>query len=172
MRKSAVFALAVTCAWLLGGYPVWAQKYDDKEHAELAKALKGAKVSLERGLGASQREGNPISAKFEVENGKFQLSVYTAKGNKFSEVIVDQITGKLAKVEPITGGEDLAAAKTQSEAMARAKRSLRAAVEQASKANKGYRPVSVTPSLKDGHPVAEVTLVKGEEFKTVSEKLD
>jgi hypothetical protein len=28
------------------------------------------------------------------------------------------------------------------------------------------------PSLKDGHPVAEITLVKGEEFKTVSEKLD
>jgi hypothetical protein len=28
------------------------------------------------------------------------------------------------------------------------------------------------PSLKDGHPVAEITLIKGEEFKTVSEKLD
>jgi hypothetical protein len=30
----------------------------------------------------------------------------------------------------------------------------------------------VMPSLKDAHPVAEVTLVKGTEFKTVSEKLD
>jgi hypothetical protein len=28
------------------------------------------------------------------------------------------------------------------------------------------------PSLKDGHPVAEITLVKGEEFKTAAEKLD
>jgi hypothetical protein len=28
------------------------------------------------------------------------------------------------------------------------------------------------PSMKDGHPVAEITLLKGEMFKTVSEKLD
>lgn len=46
------------------------------------------------------------------------------KGNGFSEVIVDHKTGKVAKAEPITGGEDLTAAKAQSEAMAKAKRSL------------------------------------------------
>ena len=28
------------------------------------------------------------------------------------------------------------------------------------------------PALKDGHPVANVTLVKGNGWKTVSEKLD
>jgi hypothetical protein len=28
------------------------------------------------------------------------------------------------------------------------------------------------PSVKDDHPVADVTLVKGTEWKTVSEKLD
>jgi len=48
----------------------------------------------------------------------------------------------------------------------------RAATENAVKANTGFRAASVTPFLKDGHPVAEITLVKGEEFKTVSEKLD
>jgi hypothetical protein len=31
---------------------------------------------------------------------------------------------------------------------------------------------SVMPALKDGHPVADVTLVKGSDWKTVSEKLD
>jgi len=56
--------------------------------------------------------------------------------------------------------------------MAKAKLSLRAAIEKAVKTNKGFRAVSATPSLKDGHPVAEITLVKGEEFKTDSEKLD
>jgi hypothetical protein len=40
------------------------------------------------------------------------------------------------------------------------------------KENKGFRAVSVTPALKDGHPVADVTLVKGTEWKSVSEKLD
>ncbi len=172
MRKGVAFALAVTCAWLLGGSTVWAQKYDDKERAELAKALKAAKVSLERGLSASQREGKPISGKFEVEDGKLQLSVYTMKGDKFSEVIVDHLTGKVAKVEAITGGEDLTAAKAQSEAMAKAKVSLNAAAAKTVKSNSGYRAVSAYPSIKDGHPVAEITLVKGAEWKTVSEKLD
>jgi hypothetical protein len=94
------------------------------------------------------------------------------KGDKFSEVIVDHKTGKVAKAEPITSGDDLAAAKSQSEAMAKANRSLEAAASEAVKENKGFRAVSVTPALKDGHPVADVTLAKGSEFKTVSEKLD
>jgi uncharacterized membrane protein YkoI len=151
---------------------VWAQAPADKEHAELAKALKDAKIPLERGLTASAKEGKPISAKYEVEDGKLQLSVYTMKGGSFSEVIVDHKTGKIAKTEAITKGDDLSHAKAQSEAMAKAKRSLDAAASEALKENKGYRVVSVFPALKDGHPVADVTLVKGTEWKTVSEKLD
>ena len=173
MRKNTLFALAVTFAWLLGGHAVWAQqKGNDKEHAELAKALKGVNTALEKGLAASESQGKPISGKFEVEDGKLQLSVYTMKADKFSEVIIDHKTGKVAKTEAITDGKDLTAAKAQSEALAKAKSSLRAATEKAVKANKGFRAVSAMPSLKDGHPVAEITLVKGEEFKTVSEKLD
>jgi len=87
-------------------------------------------------------------------------------------VIVDHKTGKVAKAEPITSGDDLTAAKGQSEAMAKAKRSLDAAASEAVKENKGYRAVSAIPALKDGHPVTDVTLVKGTEWKTVSEKLD
>ena len=49
------------------------------------------------------------------------------KGDKFSEVIVDHKTGKTAKTEAITSGEDLTAAKAQSSAMAKAKVSLRSA---------------------------------------------
>ena len=172
MRRVSSFALAVAFSWLLGGQLSWAQKSNDKEHADLAKALKGVKVSLEKGLSASESQGKPISGKFEVEDGKLQLSVYTMKEDKFSEVIVDHKTGKTAKTEAITGGDDLVAAKAQSSAMAKAKLSLRSATEKAVKANNGYRAVSVMPSLKDGHPVAEVTLVKGAEFKTASEKLD
>jgi uncharacterized membrane protein YkoI len=172
MRRPFIVALALAFVWLVGVHTVWAQKSDDKEHAELAKALKGVKVSLEKGLSASESQGKPISGKFEVEDGKLQLSVYTMKGDKFSEVIVDHKTGKVAKTEAITSGEDFSAAKAQSGAMAKAKASLRSATEKAVKTNKGFRAVSVTPSLKDGHPVADITLVKGDEFKTASEKLD
>jgi len=143
-----------------------------EEKSDLAANMKNAKVSLERGMAASKSKGTPISAKYEIEDGKLQLSVYTAKGDTFSEVIVDHKTGKVAKSEPITGGDDLAAAKSQNETMSKAKTSLQAAVSKAFKANKGYKAVSAMPSLKDGHPTADITLMKGAESKTVSRPLD
>src|SRR6267142_1642270 len=111
--------------------------------AALSAQMKSAKVPLEKGLAASASRGKPISAKYEVEDGKLQLSVYTAKGSDFSEVIVDHRNGKIAKAEPITGGDDLTHAKEQAEAMSSAKSSLKAAVDKAVKANKGYKAVSV-----------------------------
>jgi hypothetical protein len=170
--KTMTFAVAWFAAWLLVVPTGWTQTPDDKARAELAKALKEAKVPLQRGLAAGAKAGKPISAKYEVEDGKLQLSVYTTKADKFTEVIVDHKTGRVAKTEPITEGDDLAKAKAQSEAMAMAKRSLDAAASEVARANKGFRIVSVTPSLKDGHPVAEVTLLKGADWKTVSEKLE
>jgi hypothetical protein len=171
MRKTMA---AVVTAVVFAVSPGWAQTSDDKakEHAELAKALRDAKIPLQQGLSASAKEGKPISAKYEVEDGKLQLSVYTMKADKFSEVIVDHKTGKIAKTEPITQGDDLTHAKEQSEAMSKAKRSLGAAAAEAVRENKGYRVVSVTPTVKDGHPVADVTIVKGSDWKTLSEKLD
>ena len=97
-----------------------------------------------------------------------QLSVYTMKGGKFFEVSVDPGSGRIVKTEEITQGEDLTDAQSQSAAMAKAKISLRAAVQNALRANAGFRAVSVTPSLKNGRTAADVTLAKGEELKTVS----
>ncbi len=171
MKKAAV-VMGLLMIWLVVNPGLWSGQYQDKDRAELAKAVAEAKVSLEQGLSASAPEGKPLSAKFEIEEGKFQLSVYTAKGDKFSEVIVDHNTGKVAKAEPITSGEDLPAARAQSEAMSKAKQPLRATLAKVLKGNPGFRAVSIFPALKDGHPVAEVTLVKGDQWKAVSEKLD
>ncbi len=168
MKKAAV-VLGLLTVWLVVNPRLWSQ---DKDRVELAKAVAEAKVSLEQGLSASAHEGKPISAKFEIEDGKLQLSVYTAKGDTFSEVVVDHNTGKAAKTEAITSGEDLSAAKTQREAMSKAKQSLSVTLGKVLKANSGFRAVSIFPALKDGRPSAEVTLVKGDEWKTVSEKLD
>jgi len=170
--KKARWSLASCLVFLLASGLAWAGQYDEKKSAELAQALKGAKVSLKQGLVASASKGKPISGKFEVEDGKLQLSVYTAKGGKFSEVLVDPKSGRVAKVEAIEGGEDLTAAKAQADAMAKAKTALGAAVDAAVKKNPGFRAVSVIPALKDGHPVADVTLMKGNEVKTDSEALD
>src|SRR6266566_2481436 len=161
-----VLAAAAAC-W---GSTLAAQDKDEEEgnQAAVAKAAMIARVSLERGLAASASHGQPISAKFETEEGKLQLSVYTVKGGKFFEVIVDHNTGKVIKAEPIAAGEDYTAAQNQSAAMAKAKGSLRAAVEKVVRDNAGYHAVGVTASLKDGRVVADVTLAKGEELKTVS----
>src|SRR6266481_3602594 len=144
--KTLSYVAALSVAALSANHVVWAQSGADKERAELAKALTGAKVSLGAGLTASASEGKPISAKFEVEDGKLQLSVYTEKDGKFSEVVVDHQSGKVAKSDAITEGEDLAAAKSQSAVMAKTKGSLSTAIAKAVAANNGYRAVSVVPS--------------------------
>lgn len=172
MTKIGTYLLAFSLISAVAGPALWAEERVDIEHAELAKALGTAKVSLGAGLTASAREGKPVSAKFEVDDGKLQLSVYTEKDGKFSEVIVDHESGKVVKSEPITEGEDLAAAKAQSAAMAKAKASLSEALARAVGEHSGYRVVGVVPSLKNGHPIAEVSLVKGDEWTTATEKLD
>jgi hypothetical protein len=144
----------------------------EKGRAELAAALKGAKATLEEGLKISEREGKPISAKFELEDGKLQLSVYTLKGSDFSEVVADPQTGAITKVEKITDKEDLEAAAKQKAAMEKAKVSLLAATEQAVKTNAGFHAVSIFPATEGGHPVASVTLLQNVTYKTVVEKLD
>ena len=139
----------------------------DKEKAELAPVVAGAKVTLEQGLLTSKKNGKPVSAKFEVENGKPQLSVYTIKdGSKYFEVIVDQTSGEIAKADPITGGDDLTEAKKQNDGMFRATRELREAVKEAKRDNPGYSAVSVWSEMKDNHSVATVTLVKDNDWKT------
>jgi hypothetical protein len=144
----------------------------DEQQAELANAMSSVKVSLQQGFTASEREGQPISGKFEVENGKLQLSVYTAKDGKFSEVIVDHMTGSVAKVEPITEGEDLTHAKAQKAAMERAKVKLADAADKAKGQVGEALVVSAIPELKDDRPVATVVLLAGKRFSTVSQPLD
>jgi phospholipid-binding lipoprotein MlaA len=73
---------------------------------------------------------------------------------------------------PITKAEDLKNAKMQSQAMEKAKLSLRLATEKAVKENPGYQAVEITPELENGRPVATVTLIRGQEFKEVTQTLD
>ncbi|MBI3447733.1 MAG: PepSY domain-containing protein [Acidobacteria bacterium] len=174
-RRMEVVLVILTALLVLGAPRVLAQDDDDdddEDQATLLKALPQAKVSLEQALLAGEHEGTPISAKFEMDEGKLQLSVYTMKAEKFFEVVVDHVSGKVVKVEAITSGEDLAAAKAQGGAMTKAKKSLRVVVAEAVKANDGYRAFSVTPSLKDGHPSADTSLAKGDETKSVTAKLE
>jgi hypothetical protein len=144
----------------------------EENPAALAAAMKDATATLQDGLKASEPKGTPISAKFEIDNGKLQLSVYTMQGDTFTEVVADPKTGAIKEAETIKDADDLKAATAQKAAMAKAKVTLLAAAETAVKANAGSRAVSIDPQLQDGSPTAEVTLLEGAIFKKVTEKLD
>jgi hypothetical protein len=147
---------------------------DDEDEAQeaLIKAMGAAKISLQQGLEASEQHGQPISAKFEIDEGQLQLSIYTAKDGKFSEVLVDYVTGKILKVEPVQGSDDLTAAHEQRAAMIKAKMSLKAAVDKIMSESANVRAVNVLPVLKDGHPVASIDVLNYNEIRAIQQSLD
>ena len=100
MRNKAL--AAVLTVGLIGtAGAVWSSA-NEASGADVVRYMPTAKVSLQEGLKAAESEGQPISGKFEVDQGHLQLRVYTTKDGKFSEVLVDQSTGKVAKTESIT----------------------------------------------------------------------
>ena len=170
LRAIPLILLVATIGLLAAAIvPAWAEGGDE---VALAAAMKNATATLEGGLRNSEAQGTPISAKFEIEDGKLQLSIYTMKGNDFMEVVADPKTGAIAKAEKITDAGDLKEAAEQKAAMAKAKVLLLTATETAVKANAGSRAVSIVPELKSGQATAEVTLLQGTAFKKVTEKLD
>jgi hypothetical protein len=167
MKRTITFVLIsyVICAAI--PFSILAQSGPGTGREALARELQNAWLPLESGMVVSRREGTPISAKYEVDDGTFQLSVYTLKGDKFSEVIVDYSVGSV-----ITDGGDLAAAQSQKETMARATRSLEAATAEVVRTNPGYRAVSALPRLNEGRPIVEVVLVNGTDWRVVLGSLD
>jgi hypothetical protein len=172
-RKLAHLFLTTGIFSLFGSLATTAYAADEaQKRAELAKALAGAKITLVSGLRTSASQGKPISGKFEVEDGKLQLSIYTVKAGGFSEVAVNPTSGKVDKTETITDKDDLEHATAQKAAMDKAKLTLLAAADKAQKSNSGYRAVSIYPQMEASYPVAEVTLLRGEDFKTVTVPLN
>jgi hypothetical protein len=171
LRAPMITAMFGTAAVLFAP-PRAASEDIEPDRAALAATMVDAKATLEDGLQASVQQGKPISAKFEIDDGYLQLSIYTIQGGGFREVIVDPATGTITRAEAITDPDDLTAAKAQKNAIAKASVSLLSATQRAVDANTGFRAVRVLPQLQAGHPVARVTLFRPDVFKTVSEKLD
>jgi hypothetical protein len=145
---------------------------EESDTATLAAAMKNATATLQRGLRASKAEGIPISAKFEIEDGKLQLKIYTMKGYDLMEVVADPKTGAIAKAEEITDAMDLNDAIKQKAAMAKAKVPLLTAADAAVNGNSGSRAISIVPELRNGQATAEVILLAGNTLKKITEKLE
>ncbi|MES2129045.1 MAG: hypothetical protein V4463_17395 [Pseudomonadota bacterium] len=170
MQRQFIVATFLGAIALCQSLPAAAE--EPSSQRDLLKALSSAKVTLQQGMEASAKSGKPISAKYELENGALQLSVYTAKSGTFNEVVVDHGSGRVAKVEQIKDGDDLSHARAQAGALAKTKHALRAAADKAEHDNPGYRTVSLTPASEGKRTIVQVVLAKGEEMKSVSEALE
>jgi hypothetical protein len=172
LMTGSATVLGLTALIGVGGRNALFADEENEAKEALIKAMDAAKISLQQGLEASEQHGQPISAKFEIDEGKLQLSIYTAKDGKFSEVLADHVTGKILKVEPIQGGDDLTAAHEQSVAMIKAKVSLKAAVDKIMSGSANVRAINVLPVLKDGHPVASIEVLNYNEIRAIQQPLD
>jgi hypothetical protein len=72
-----VGAIALGFAGLTGfaGNNAFSADDEDASQEALIKLLDTARINLQQGLAVSEQQGKPISAKFEVDDGKLQLSV-------------------------------------------------------------------------------------------------
>src|SRR5262245_14212024 len=129
MMHNQGLAIAGVVALLFASLPSWAQ--DQSDVAVLAEALPQATVLLEQGLKASHRDGTLISAKYKIEDGVLQLSVYTMSPDRFTEVIFDLGSGAIQESRAITEGENLKTAAMQGAAMSWARMSLEDVVSNA-----------------------------------------
>src|SRR6266849_2329612 len=78
-RRDTIFAIGAGLATLGSGFAAWAE---DADQAALIKAIGGAKITLLQGISQVAKGTEvPTEAKYEMEDGKLMLSVYTsAKG--------------------------------------------------------------------------------------------
>jgi len=149
-----------------------ASRAEENYLAAVMRELPQATVSLDEAIKVSKREGKPISAEYDVEDGSLQISVYAKNGDQFSEVIVDPKSGLIIKTKPLTDPKEIREAEAESAAITKAKLPLEAALGAAVSANNGYRAVGIIPIINDDEPVATVTMIGGDGIKTVAEKLD
>ncbi len=173
MKKGLVIGAVALGVLAFIGTVAQADEDYDKTLPAVAKALTGAKLTLDQGIAAAAKEGKPISAQYEIDEDthKFQLSVFVSHGDELLEVIVDHNTGATQDSENVTG-DDIKDAKSQRRAMTKATMSLADAVAGAAKANDGYHAVQVVPALHGSSPVATIKLIKESDVKTVTQKLD
>src|SRR5438552_2975210 len=111
---SSKASLVLLAALSIASAHTQAADEDEVYPAALARTFLEGSIPLDQALRTTEREGLPISGKYEAENGALQLSVYIAKQNGFSEVIIDYRTGTIKTTEPITDSNDLAEAEAES----------------------------------------------------------
>ena len=171
MVTTMLVALRSALVLVVVGFSSTAMAEDIQDHAALAVALEHVKSTLEDGLRAGQRIGKPISAKFALEHGTIQLSIWVTGEVGFAEFIVYPAIRTFSSNFDFRDPDKLEVARERKLVMDKATVSLLTATADAVKANHGFRAISAYPMLLDGNPIAVVTLLDANTSKSVTEKL-
>ena len=169
-KRDLMFAIAIGLATLGSSGAVWS---DDADQAALIKAIGGAKVSLLQGI-AQVAKGTevPTEAKYEMEDGKLMLSVYTsAKGfdtaaedNSFNEYGGDATAAAWTpKKEVFTDLKHIARSAQYHTLLSMIKMTIPAIIQKASPQGTVF---SVKEKVRNGKPVFEVMTAQGNTAKT------
>jgi hypothetical protein len=169
-KRNLMFAIAIGLATLGSSVPAWS---DDANQAALIKAIGGAKVSLLQGI-AQVAKGTevPTEAKYEMEDGKLMLSVYTsAKGfdtaaedNSFNEYGGEATAAAWApKKEVFTDLKHIARSAQYHTLLSMTKVTIPAIIQKAAAQGTVF---SVKEKIRNGRPVFEVMTTQGNNAKT------
>jgi hypothetical protein len=170
LNLTFTFAMAVGLAMLGSSFAAWAEESNE---AAMIKAIGTAKLSLQQGI-AQVAKGTevPTEAKYEMEDGKLMLSVYTsAKGfdtpaedNSFNEYGGDATTATWApKKEVFADLKHIARSAQYHTLLSMTKMTIPAIIQKASTQG---TVISVKEKVRNGKPVFEVMTAQGNTAKT------
>ena len=168
--RNLMFVVAAGLAALWSTSAVWSAEEDQ---AALLKAIGSAKVSLQQGI-AQVAKGTevPTEAKYEMENGKLMLSVYTsakplntaAEDNSFNEYSGEATTPTWApKKEVFADLKHIARSAQYHTLLSMTKVTIPTIIQKASAQGTVF---SVKEKIRNGKPVFEVMTAQGNSAKT------
>jgi hypothetical protein len=167
---SAAFVVAFGLAILGGGFPSWSEEADQ---AALIKAIGGAKITLLQGITQVAKGTEvPTEAKYELEDGKLMLSVYTsAKGfntaaedNSFNEYGGEATAATWTpKKEVFSDLKHIARSAQYHTLLSMTKITIPDIIKKASAQGTVF---SVKEKVRNGKPIFEVMTAKGNAAKT------
>ena len=180
MKRRSVLSLTVVLLMTMFGVMPVASADDSKDTKALLEALGKSKHTLIDGVRQTAKGGAvPISAKFELEDGKLSLSVYTAeKGLSVpaEKNVLQELSGSpegdkwTPNVEVFKDVPHVARSSEQLTLMALGKASLTTIIARVQKTQSGT-VFSVTPVISNHRAVAEVLVADDGKVKKVLQPL-
>lgn len=175
----SISAVAVLTLCTFFGWQSASAEDGSAEINALVQAVSKSKVTLLDGIKqATQGTAIPISAKFELEDGKLSLSVYTA-GKGLSVPAEDNVLQELSgspepawvpQVEVFKDVPHVARSSEQLTLMSLGHASLAKLVAQVQKKHAG-KVFSITPAIRNHRPVAVILLEEKGKVRTLTQAL-